>query len=237
MTALVTLVCFPLFARSDSGRLISEIQTMDGIVTEMNGRYKLHVIEPFEDRLYSSRAASVDLDIIQYRFSQPEPEEAYLREQDAVRKHAPDAVLGNRTLQVQSAFSVPGRQVYFFKPDREIEIPGQPLRGSLWVKSNGYMHRLVMLLRNANGKPVSIDLGTLSYKGWRRLSFDFPQSVYEPGSSIENRYGAKLTGFKILSSKHDQSYSFSIQMDQFLVISDYTQQQYPGAEIEDNWPR
>jgi hypothetical protein len=195
-----------------------------------DGRYRILCVEPFEDRPYRPYAPSTELADIRYLYDTGE-EEAF-RLESMLTGQEPD---NRRSLFVMTSFTVPGRQVFQFRPIEPIRIEGQPYRLAIWVRSHEYQHRLEFLFRNADGKLIRVDSGRLYWKGWRRLDLLLPAELHRMGRRITHRTGATFEGIVIHSHPKADSGAISLQFDSLLILSDFSGLQYPGGEVVDQW--
>ena len=214
---------------------LGQVNLMDGLLSEKPNRYRLLVVDTFENlRPYRPRAASTDLSDVRYIFKTPD-ERAFQIERELVEGWSDLKPAFERSLMVYTSFSVPGRQSYWLRPAEPVFVRGQLFRGSIWVHSNTYRHSLTLLFENADGREIRVPLANLHWDGWRRLSFSLPAELYRRGRRADNRYDHKFTGFLITSHPLGKAGPVAIMLDNFLIISDYKEFQYPGFEYLDRF--
>jgi hypothetical protein len=140
-----------------------------------------------------------------------------------------------RSLFIHSSFRLPGKEQYWLKASRPLLIQGQLLRASLWIHSNMYKHSLSLLFRNADGRTVKAPVGNLLWHGWRRLDIALPAELYRRGRLADRRYAHYFSGILIESHPLAEAGDFAIMLDNFLVLSDIKEFEYPGYEQADIW--
>ncbi|EHQ05958.1 MAG: hypothetical protein F9K24_14185 [Leptonema illini] len=193
-------------------------------------RYRILTVEPFEDRPYRPYAPSTELADIRYLYDSSD-EEAFRFESMLTGQERES----RRSLLVMTSFTVPGRQIFQFKPIEPIRIEGQPYRLAVWVRSQEYLHRLEFLFRNADGRLIRVDAGRLYWKGWRRLDLTLPAELHRMGRRITHRTGAAFEGIVIYSHPKSDPGAISLQFDSLLILSDFSGLRYPGGEVVDEW--
>lgn len=209
-----------------SGQVNILSRMMDGAA----GRFRATVIDDFEgEQLWKPRAASAQLDNVQFLKMKPE-HPAFAEEGELCRVPGDE-----KSLFLHFAFQDPGKEQFFIRPVKPIRLPAQPVRISFWVHSNRYLHTLSVVLKNANGLEVRVPAGRLDFKGWRRIELKLPAEMYERGRRLERRYSSELSGILIESSPHESAGSAALSIDQMILLSDYADFRYPGAEIQDTW--
>lgn len=212
---------------------LGQVKLLDWILSEKPRSYRLLLADSFENiRPWRPRAASTQLSDVRFVYKTPVGR-AFEREKliiDGFTKTNHE-----QSLFIHTSFDVPGRQVYWLRPDIEVRLPGKLFRASLWVHSNSYLHRLVLLFENANGKEVRVSAGSLYWKGWRRLDLQLPQSLFKRGRRAKNRYLHKFTGFLIISHPRADPGDVALLLDNLIVLTDIREFRYPGVEYSDNW--
>lgn len=211
-----------------------QVRILRAILKEQSPRYRLLPVDLFESKQsYKTRANSSMLDDRRYVFKKPE-HSAFQLEMRLIRRYQP-AAGAERSLFIHTAFEIPGRQAYQLLLTKSVILPGQLTRASIWVYSNHYAHRLDFLFQNANGARIRVHGPTLSWYGWRRLELDLPASLYHRGHRIDHRYKHSFLGFVIQSSSRARAGAINIGLDNFLIMSDFQELNYPGTEFDDIW--
>ena len=212
---------------------IGQVQLLDWLLSSEGGRYSLLVPEPFEgQRPWSARAASNPLSSLNYVFRTPEGP-AFEREKALVEAHTTSEF--RQSLFVHTSFEIPGRESFWFRPAEPIILVGQLLRLSMWVHSNGYLHSLSLLFRNADGHEVRVHAGSLHWAGWRRLDLQLPPALFRRGRRATHRYRHELTGLLITSHPLAKPGDVALMFDQLLIVADTSEFRYPGFEQTDSW--
>lgn len=210
------------------------VAAWEALLTEQGDRYNLTVLEPFESlRQYRPYAPSTELAETRYVYQIPD-DPAFTIEHRLVGAYS-EIDSDSQSLLVQCSFTTPGRQHFEIRPAEPLRIYGQPFRLSLWVHSQGYPHRLEFMFRNADGRPVRVDAGSLNWKGWRRLDLTLPAELNRPGKRIAHRFGAQLEGIVIRSHPSTEPGAVALMLDHLLILTDLQMVRRPGGEIIDRW--
>lgn len=207
-----------------------QVEVLSRLLGGAVGRYRVVTLDDFEgDRVWKPYSPSAQLDDLVFLKMKPDhqafEDEAFLCRVDNTEK----------SLLLHFAFQTPGRNQFVIRPVEPVRLPGQPLRVSIWVKSGGYLHTLKFVFRNANGLKVDVPAGRLDFRGWRRIELNLPQEMHERGRRLEHRYSSSLESIVVESSPHEKAGAVSLSLDQFILLSDYHEFRYPGADIQDTW--
>lgn len=211
---------------------LGQVRLLDYLLSGEDGRYRLLVADSFEGRPWAARAASNPLAQVSYIYKTPD-NEAFKREQSLLETYTRDGF--RQSLFIHTSFETPGRESFWIRPATPVKLEGQLLRCSLWVHSEGYLHTLVLLFRNADGQKVNVDLGGLHWKGWRRIDVQLPPALFRRGRGATNRYTHQLTGILIRSHPLSEPGDVALMLDHLLVVSDVAEFRYPGFEYRDAW--
>lgn len=214
---------------------LGQVNLLDGILSEQPTRYRLLVVDTFENqRPYRPWANSTQLSDVRYIFKTPDSK-AFLLEQELVRGWYDGEPAFEQALMVHTSFTLPGRQSYRLLPGEPVTLRGQLFRGSVWVHSHTYRHSLSLVFENADGREVIVPLANLHWDGWRRLSFTLPVELFRRGRRADNRYNHKFTGILIKSHPLGEAGPVAIMLDNLLIVADVQEFQYPGYEYLDKW--
>ncbi len=214
---------------------LGQVNLLDGLLSEKPDRYRLLVVDTFENlHPYAPRANSTELSDVRFVFKTPD-DPAFLVERELIEGWSNEEPGFERSLMIHTSFTVPGRQSYWLRPTVPVRLRGQLVRGSIWVHSNTYRHRLFLLFENADGLEIKLPIANLHWNGWRRLSFTLPAELYRRGRRADNQYDHLFTGFLIQSHPLGAAGSVAIMLDNLLILSDWVEFQYPGYEYSDQW--
>lgn len=167
----------------------------------------------------------------------PLPLELFRKEKQMIWKYLGRQKSFTSSLFIQTAFDHPGKQNFMLKRREAVPLEGRLLRASLWVHSHNYPHRLVLLFQRARGDFLSVPVGELFFKGWRRFDLNLAHKEFGAGKRKNRRdHRHKFLGFRILSAPHAQPGPIALLIDNLLFLSDRRRTDYPGSEIEDSWP-
>ena len=234
---------FPLYA----GELPLSYDPLRGleffrkILEEQRLRYILlegDLFEKGKEGSYFAYAPTNILADIRYISKLPLPKELFDKEKQMIQKYIGPKKGFASSLFIQTAFNNPGEESFVLKRHQPALLQGKVLRASLWVHSQGYPHRLVLLFQRANGRALSVSAGNLFWRGWRRLDLNLNHTKLGTDRR-KNRsdYKAKFLGFRIQSAPNSEPGSLSLLFDNFLLLSEQQGKDYPGSEIEDSWDK
>jgi hypothetical protein len=194
------------------------------------GRYRATVIDDFEgERIWKPHAAGAQLDEVQ--FLKMRPDHPAFEEEGGLCRVSGD----EKSLFLHFAFQNPGKEHFTIRPASPIRLAAQPVRISFWLHSNRYLHTMSLLLKNADGLEIRVPAGRLDFRGWRRIELDLPVQMHERGRRLERRYSSQFLGIAIESNPHEPAGQAAISIDQMILLSDYADFRYPGADIQDTW--
>lgn len=212
------------------------------VLLEQSPQYLLLEGDLFEkdekdEETYFAYAPANILADIRYIPKLPDPPELFAKEKQMIQKYLGNQKRFSSSLFIQTAFNNPGKDNFVLKRRWPVPLQGKILRASLWVHSQNYPHRLVLLFQKASGHPISVSAGNLFWRGWRRLDLNLAYAGLEAGKrKNSSKYRHKFLGFRILSAPNSKPGSVSLLIDNFLLLSDRRGTDYPGSEIEDRWP-
>lgn len=138
-------------------------------------------------------------------------------------------------LSVITDFNNPGRQNYLLGPARPYYLRGFLRRFSVWVRSDNYRHRLSLVLEDSFGRRHVLSLGTLNFKGWRRLEIQLPSEFATRNKRQTEQYRARFRGFYIQSHKREPRSTCVLLLDHMNFLADRSEWVYPGSQIKDDW--
>lgn len=238
LTALfAALRCLPIHALERVPRYDpqGQLRVLDELLAMKPEHYRLTLIDSFERmRPYRARAASNSHSDIYFVHRIP-PGRAFRTERNLIHGWTTGDTTFEQSLLIHTTVEIPGEQNFHIIPQENVMISGQPFRASLWVHSNMYRHKLILLFENADGQEVRVTAGRLDWNGWRRLDIRLPEELYRRGRGPGRLFGGKFTGFLIETSPHSEAGDMAVMLDNFLVVTDILALQYPGSEIMDTW--
>lgn len=140
-----------------------------------------------------------------------------------------------RALQVHSNIEIPGRDRVYIKPQVPRSLPaGEPILVCIWVYSNNYDSNLKLVLQETGKREFAIDLGSLRFKGWKRIEKQIPKNPKPERLNLFKFSRYELSGLLIETSRHQNKESISVYFDQMGILMEKPAS-YPGSEIPDGW--
>ncbi len=218
-----------------------DLELFTNALKEKNNQYRLLKGAFFEKMPeYIAHAPSNMLVDIRYISKTPASgasKALFLRESEMIKMYLDKKVSFKKSLFIQNAFQTPRTEQLYLKTRKAIFLRARLLSASLWVHSQNYPHHLILVFQNSRNKRVEVSAGKLNWHGWRRLHIKLPQVHFPMGRLVRSDSQHQFLGFKIKAGSYFKNGNFSIILDNFLILGDMKELNYPGAEIEDVWGR
>jgi len=211
----------------------SRINHWSQLLIEQREIYRVYPVALFEDQPHLKVISpATPLAVVKTVYKRA-IEAAFNKETELINRFYPSS--SRRSLFVHTSFEIPGQQNFQVEFKEPLKLKGRLLAVSLWVYSNDYPHRLVLLFNNQAGKKIEISAGNLNWLGWRRLEIRLPTHFFNPPRKISTAEGHSLIGFRIVSHPRSSAGDVSIMLDNILAFADRRTNSYPGAEFSDEW--
>lgn len=144
----------------------------------------------------------------------------------------------SKSFMIQSFLDNPGKQHLEIRPENPIKInDGLPIKIVLWVYANHYDIRLKIIFTQKHSKDFHIDFGTLDFDGWKRIEKEIvlPQKNIKLLESLQHPLYLKSIG--LFSGPLQKKGEFFIYLDRMYILALHPANNYPGADIKDNWEK
>lgn len=117
-------------------------------------------------------------------------------------------------------------------PTEQKDIEGIPDVFSIWVWGGNYNYTMEIILSDYLGYTHTLSLGSLYYKGWKKLDASMPRTI-----KIESRYAPsqkeiRFLNFRFWSKPEERSKTFTVLLDYFTVLTDTFENFYDGSDVE-----
>ncbi|MBU1076465.1 MAG: flagellar filament outer layer protein FlaA [Spirochaetes bacterium] len=126
------------------------------------------------------------------------------------------------------------------KPPSPIAIVGK-LKGLLiWAVGRNFRHRLEIWVKNYQGIEYPIDMGSLNFRGWRRMSARIPMYIPYYTKYIPQYKVMHVTRFIIRHDPDEKNGEFYVYMDNLEAVVDTYEDTYDGDDMinemgEERW--
>jgi hypothetical protein len=125
-----------------------------------------------------------------------------------------------------------------FKKDSEgkearFEIPfkGRISRVDLWVWGANYAYDLEMLVRDCNGRVITIPFGLVNHEGWKNMSVNIPTNIQQASPYLSGVQQMSFVAFRLRTRPTERVDDFYIFFDQFKALTDTYMPSYDGFEL------
>jgi hypothetical protein len=122
-----------------------------------------------------------------------------------------------------------------------MNLPGIVQTLDIWVWGNSHRYYLEAHVRDSQGVPHVLELGSLWYNGWRNLTVRVPHTIpqdnirlFDPeaGEDIDAQYpGLRLTKFVIRTEPNERVENFFVYFDQIKILTDMHTQPFDGGDL------
>ncbi|MFN3603141.1 MAG: flagellar filament outer layer protein FlaA [Leptonema sp. (in: bacteria)] len=232
---LSTLSAERFFLKSELDR----VYFLDRFLSEFPNDYKVEILDTFETNQYFVYDPSSILKELKVIYKSPllsrslEQRRAYEIEQIFLGIWNSGSF--EKSLMFYYNVDYPGRQHFRIKPKYEKYLKGKLFLYSLWIHSSSYRDALFLVFKTLDNQEKILKIGSLNWKGWRRIEGLFPESFsYYPKLNQEIGY-YKFDGFYIQTYRNSEVGVRELLLDQFYVILNRTNLNYNGSEILDNF--
>lgn len=125
--------------------------------------------------------------------------------------------------------------IYPTKDDEafEIPIPGRVRYLDLWVWGSNLDFYIEAYIRDLNGGVHVINLGDISYTGWKNLRASVPSYIPQSKKILPRLAPVNFIKFRIWTKPTERVDNFYIYFNQFKVLTDMFEVIYDGDELAD----
>jgi hypothetical protein len=200
----------------DAGR----VQILKKTLSSGSERFILIPAELFEqDRIWRVYNPSTALNIISFTEKTPSGP-VFTEENDLIKSFYP-SYNSRYSLMIHTSFEHPGTEQFRMIPSHEILLPETILRLSVWVHSESYAHRLILLFEDSRQKEIRVNLGSLDFKGWKRIEKNLPAelSTYFYHGRPNGRQ-SRLKAVIIESGSSEKRGDATILLDSLLILGE-----------------
>ena len=154
----------------------------------------------------------------------------------------PAALYGQRPTEEPQSFGVWGRfdrrgynwiDIYPTQGGEavEIPIPGRAQYFDLWVWGSNLNFYMEAYVRDYQGVPHIINMGSLGYTGWRNLRATVPNTIAQSKRVLPRLAGLTFIKFRIWTQPVERVDNFYIYFNQFKVLTDTFESIFDGDDL------
>lgn len=195
-------------------------------------------VEKFEDAGFWRVYMPIDQGVIEKRRLAGNPalkvaiEEEEALEAEGLSLSGPDEYV----LGVKASFFRRGNAEIYIQPIRPLLIPGITKTVSVWVAGRNFNHRLSLVIADFFGNVNIINMGTLNFSGWRRLTCAIPPSVRQIDFHYSDRMGIQILGFMIEPALMETYGTYYVYFDDLRAVTDlFADSSRDADDMVDSW--
>lgn len=118
-------------------------------------------------------------------------------------------------------------------PAAEIPIPGRASMLDVWVWGANFNYYMEMYIRDYKGVVHILNMGDLSFQGWKNLRVNIPSNVPQSKRTLPLREGLALVKIRVWTRPTERVDDFQIYFDQIKVLTDTFESLFDGDELSD----
>ncbi len=115
----------------------------------------------------------------------------------------------------------------------EIPFVGTVTQIDFWVWGANYNYRLELLVRDANGRVVVLDAGSLAFQGWRNIVLNVPGYILQHSRTRSGRPNLTFVGFRVRTDAKEAVDDYVIYFDQLKYTTNTLSNVYDGYDLKD----
>jgi hypothetical protein len=115
----------------------------------------------------------------------------------------------------------------------EIPMPGRVRYLDLWVWGSNLNSYVEAYMRDLNGIVHTIQLGNITFTGWKNLRASVPNHIRQARRVQPNLAQLKFVKFRIWTQPQEDVGNFYVYLKQFKILTDTFESFYDGDELAD----
>lgn len=121
-----------------------------------------------------------------------------------------------------------GDKKYLPQPYR---LPGIAKAIDIWVWGSNYRYTLEIHIRDSRGVPYVLQMGSLSFKGWRNLTAQIPSSIPQTQNYLPSYLGLTLTKIVVRTEPGEKVDNFFVYFDNMKILTDMHTTPFDGRDL------
>ena len=190
-------------------------------------------ITRFEDPGFWDVHIPIDAGVITHRRLQGEPadKQPIEAEQEAGLEITDEYVLG-----VKTAFFKRGATTISIEPSRPLAVPGIVKTLSVWVVGRNFNHRLSVVVSDYFGNRMVLNMGTLNFSGWKKLTVAVPPGIRQRSAHYHTETGLQILGFVIEPAMMEAFGTYYVYLDDMRAVTDlFAEESRDPDDMVDSW--
>lgn len=112
-----------------------------------------------------------------------------------------------------------------------LQIPGRVKYLDLWVWGANYDFTLEVHIRDWQGIPYVLQIGSLAFKGWKNLFIEIPHAIPQADIKVPSYKQLEITKFVIWTNPNERVADFYVYLDHIKVLTDLHETQFDGIDL------
>jgi hypothetical protein len=190
-------------------------------------------ISKFEDPGFWRVYMPIDQGVVSYRRLEgaPADKEPIPEEEELGIEEADRFVLG-----VKAEFFRRGSTSIYVQPTRPLAVPGIAKTISVWVVGRNFNHLLRVVIADYFGNTNVLNMGTLNFSGWKKLTVAVPPTVQQRNYHYTDRMGIQILGFIVEPALLETFGTYYVYFDSLRVTTDlFAEESRDEDDMVDSW--
>lgn len=116
----------------------------------------------------------------------------------------------------------------------ELDFVGTVTQIDFWVWGANYPYRLEVLVRDADGRVITLNAGSLYFSGWKNIIINVPTYIRQHSTIRSGRENMSFVGFRVRSDATAAVDDYVIYFDQLKYTTNTLNYIYDGYELKNN---
>jgi hypothetical protein len=162
----------------------------------------------------------------------------------ALSEDEPEMSSDSNVLGVKVEFLHRGVNTFYITAGRPLPIEGEVKTVSVLVSGRNQPHKLSLVVQDYNGKKFELNMGTLDFSGWKKMTVPIPPSpdgvygIVQSSVFYGDRPGLRIVGFKVDCDPMYARGVYYIYFDDLRAVTDLyvvESNRDKNDDIPDNW--
>lgn len=115
---------------------------------------------------------------------------------------------------------------------RTLDIPGRASTLDFWVWGSNYDYYMEAHLKDPSGQVHVLNMGDLSYVGWKNLIVDIPRQIKQSQQYVPRYQGLSLSKLVIWTRPEEKVDDYYVYIDHIKVLSDMHESLFDGYNLQ-----
>jgi len=241
LVLLMSLAHFPLWADEYAQRLESIVLETFDSPTERTWMENGKEMKETREWMVVGSKFSTFADRTKYANEIPFPRKAFPAVWPAALFDTNPDGLDLKAMGIQGRFDRKGYNYIEIYPAKQNEdgdmvayslpLPGIVKSIDMWVWGSMYKYSIELHIRDANGIPFILNLGSLWYQGWRNLKVNVPTHIPQMQQQVPRYKGLTLTKIVIRTDPSERVDNFYVYLDHMKILTDLHQNPFDGRDL------